>query len=158
MFDGKDTITETKRKDDALRRRQRSSKMHNSALRWINFQTMSGLSFEHCRAKGSQATEVALTEEHGGKQHALPNKAPFEQWRNHVKDHKDRVVLTYWTAIDSVKSKFDMLTAEVPPTVSIDATGPVSHVPIGTDPLLVNIDNWFDHRLELCKADKKLSE
>ena len=39
LFDGKDTITETFRKDDSLRRRTRSSKVHESVCRTITFAT-----------------------------------------------------------------------------------------------------------------------
>lgn len=44
LFDGKDTLTESIRKDSSLNRRQQSSKMKAAAMRYLNFSTPAGLS------------------------------------------------------------------------------------------------------------------
>ena len=60
LFDGKDIITETPRKNDSLKRRIRSEKVHDSGCRTINFTTPMGLSFEHTRAVSARASEKKL--------------------------------------------------------------------------------------------------
>ena len=57
LFDGKDITTETPSKNDSLKRRIRSEKVHDSGCGTINFNTPMGLSFEHARAVGARSSE-----------------------------------------------------------------------------------------------------
>ena len=58
ILDGKETVSDTLRKEDAMKRKQRSEKTYASGFRWLNFMTPAGLTFEHTRAFGARATEV----------------------------------------------------------------------------------------------------
>ena len=62
LCDGKDTVIETVRKDDSLKRRIRLSKTNDSSCRCINFSNPIYLSFEHTRTVGSRASEQILVE------------------------------------------------------------------------------------------------
>ena len=74
-FDGKDIIIETLRKNDNLRRRTRSEKVHDSACRTLNVTSPMGLSFEHTRAVGAGASEKQTLEWWGS---SLPYKLQIE--------------------------------------------------------------------------------
>jgi hypothetical protein len=108
LFDGKDVMTETVRKDDPIRRRLRSEKMHATAARWLNFMTPSGLSFEHTRLYGGRVTEICLTESHGcHHQHGAEMKAPVHLWKNYAQSNPQRQQLRYWTALDDIDIKLE---------------------------------------------------
>ena len=62
LCDGKDTIIETVRKDDSLKRRILSYKTNYSSCRCINFTTPMGLSFEHTRPSGARVSEQSLVQ------------------------------------------------------------------------------------------------
>ena len=62
VFDGKDIIIDTIRKDNNLRRRNRSEKVHDSACRTLHFTSPMGLSFEHTRLVGARETEKKIIE------------------------------------------------------------------------------------------------
>ena len=62
LFDGKDVIVETKRKNNNLRCRTRSSKFNESSCRIINFTTPMGLSFEHTRASGARGSDKKIVQ------------------------------------------------------------------------------------------------
>ena len=57
LFDGKDIVIECVRKDNNLKRRIWSDKVHDSSCRTINFTTPMGLSFEHTRAVVARPSE-----------------------------------------------------------------------------------------------------
>ena len=96
LFDGKDTLSETIRKDDPQRRRQNSSKMNASAYRWLNFTSNAALSFEHSRAYFARATEESLVQLHGSYD---KEKAPVEEWKDYAKKNPEREILIVldWT-------------------------------------------------------------
>ena len=62
LYDGKDVIVETIRKNDNLRCRTRSSKVNKSACRIINFTTPMELVFEHTRASGARGSEKKIVQ------------------------------------------------------------------------------------------------
>ena len=101
LFDGKDTLSETIRKDDPQRRRQNSSKMHASAYRWINFTSNAALSFEHSRAFFARATEESLVQLHGS---CDKEKAPVDEWKDYAKANPEREILVYWSGLDDIVS------------------------------------------------------
>jgi hypothetical protein len=58
--DGKDMMTDTPRQNSAITRAFFSDKVHHSAVRWINWMTPEGLSFEHSDLILSRASEKAI--------------------------------------------------------------------------------------------------
>jgi hypothetical protein len=83
MLDGKDSVTKTVCKDDPIRQRQNSSKMHLSAVCWLNFITNCGLSFELSHAYLAHVEETVLVELMGSYQN---EKAPVDQWKDYARN------------------------------------------------------------------------
>jgi hypothetical protein len=171
LFDGKDTPSETRRKDDTARRTQHSSKMHCSAFRWINFVSPCALSFEHTRAFGARADEVRLVEYFGSYK---TEKAPVAEWNNYAKTHPARDVLKYWTLRDEwVSSKQAGIILEGIPDDDSSTTSSSSSrsstssksssstssngSDSSADKLIANSDSWFDDRLKLVNLEASMN-
>jgi hypothetical protein len=122
-----------------------------TATRWLDFMTIGGLLFEHTRSHGGQATEVALTENHGNHhQHGMATKAPILLWKNYAKENPDWQVPSYWTTLDNIDVKLEWFQPDV--TVNCYDSPPSAQEQTpqrnfaSMDATLVEADTCFDNR------------
>ena len=162
LFDGKDTLTESIRKDSSLNRRQQSSKMKAAAMRYLNFSTPAGLSVEHTRAYGARPSEVAHVIKHGslGKK-----KADLENWKDCCPmDYKYGSDKDYFVPTTTIASANEIkeIIGEPPQTqdsADIAETGDIEAVENDEDNanMFVNfLDNFMDRKLQEHELDNHL--
>ena len=173
QVDGKDSKSETIRKNDALRRRERSAKDHCDGVRVLNFASGTGFSFEHTRAFGARAEEVTLMSLHGS---LRPLKVDILGWKDYGKIHTERKKLRYWSALDDLetaKAVFGGIQSNIETddeecddveeqrTVSArgDSTTPLepSKAKVYSD-LVKAINRWYDQRKASVELQKELDQ
>ena len=154
LFDGKDVIAETPRKNDSLKRRIRSEKVHDSGCRTINFTTPMGLSFKHTRAVGARASEKKIMEWWGGhSQHKFHKKVPppkpcwlaTEEFKssNHANDSNE-----HEGEEDLIKNVIDDCAAVTFSTEGHNSSSNYNEES-ASDDLCTEIDDWFDNQLSI---------
>ena len=121
--DGKDSLCDTKRQDDGKRRRFHSDKMKADAVRWINWSSGIGLSFEHTKAVGGRCSERELVRQHGS---LGRKKSQMEEWKDYYLAREENRMKDMWMPGDLLRTTKEVL-AEI------------------DNPLLQN-PNWINNR------------
>ena len=162
LFDGNDAIIETPRKNDNFKRRVRSEKVHKSAARTINFSTPMGLSFEHTRAEGAQASEEKIVKWWGSAEQYAFDLKPF---KNQFQNKEPTPPKPYWVAsnkktslVASKCASLHLTEDEIVESIFNNADDLILNENIcisnsdffsgnGKDQTCSEIDHWFDQLL-----------
>ena len=99
LMDGKDFLVYVRRKNDPVRRRTLSPKVHACAGRCMTWTTPTGLTFEHTKLFGGRATEVSLVKLWGSEG---VSKADIKEWKGKFLQKETNKEQRLQTSVDDV--------------------------------------------------------
>lgn len=155
--DGKDSHTDTIRKNDKMRRRQHSSKLHADAMRWLAWSSACGLSYEHTRPFGGRVDEKRLVKLHG----SLGRLAfDLSEHENFAVNYTREPLKDYYSPVEKLLSCTSSILKSIPEDQVLpdESDHIIAYAEPFVDERLKDLECWFEKRHKQALAAKHVRE